>query len=243
MWDIIIGGISAISIGAGVYYYLNRYNDNVVELLTFIHNDVKFIKYLYRGKKYIFMTYDLDCDINTIQKEIDVNSTEKDKIPDIDYKYFKVIITTPCECCNSCDKENIYFVNNIEGNNKSVCDNCECNKSTENNCTEISKKKCDDMVYEILLDAPKLLYSFVGPANTYYFAFDKDFNKKLTIFMNYLFQDNQVINIENSQELKHDGTLTYGRFSALFEPEKYFDFKVKINDVKKINSSVEWSIE
>ena len=56
MWDIIfsIAGVSVIS--AGIYYYLNRYTDEVTVLLTFTHNGIKCIKYLYRGKKYIYLT-------------------------------------------------------------------------------------------------------------------------------------------------------------------------------------------
>ena len=228
MWNIIIGGFSALSIGAGIYYYLNRYTDEVIELMTFIHNNMKCIKYLYRGKKYIFMTYDLECDINTIQKEIDINSTEKDKIPEVDYKYFKLIITTPHICKKICINNNVNDIDDIE--------EVKCDKL---NCTDCICKNCEeDIIYELLLEAPKLLYAFIGPANTYYFAFDKDFNKKLTIFMNYLFEDEKIIHNKN-----HDGTLTYGRFSALLEPEKYFDFKAKINCVKKTNSYFEWSIE
>ena len=229
MWDILIGTVAAISIGVGTYYYLNRYNDDVNELLTFVHNDMKCIKYLYRGKKYIFMTFDLECDINTIQKEIDVNSTEKDKVPEVDYKYFKTVITTPHQC-------SIYNVIDDVTDNKTSC---------KNNCTDCilceSCNKCTvESTHEILLEASKLLYAFIGPSNTYYFAFDKDFNKKLTIFMNYLFEDeqNKFVNLSDNS----NGALTYGRFSALLEPEKYFDFKAKINMLKKNNSQVEWII-
>ena len=224
MWEIILGGITTITMSLGVYYYLYRYNDNVNELLTFTHNNMKCIKYLYRGNKYIYMTYDLEADITSIQKEIDINSSEKDKLPIVDYKYFKVIITTPHMSNNNLN-------NNIEENDNEYF-NCENNLE----CEDTNYK--EESVHELLLEAPKLLYSFIGPSNTYYFAFDKDFNKKLTIFMNYLFEDEKVSDNKNNE-----GVLIYSRFSALLEPEKYFDFKVKINSVKKNNSYVNWCIE
>jgi hypothetical protein len=220
MWEYILTGLTIVSsIGAGIYYYLNRYTDEVTELMTFIHNDVKCIKYLYRGKKYIYMTYNMEDNIDTIQKEIDVNSTEKDNVPEVDYKYFKLIIKNPCE-----------LINNHSDNNDTH------NINDTNNTKEL--------FYELLLEAPKLIYAFVGPANTYYFAFDKDFNKKLTTFMNYLFEDdkknNHDDNHNNNHDNNHEGAITYGRFSALLEPEKYFDFKAKINLIKQNNSIFEW---
>ena len=238
MWEYILTGLTVVSsIGAGIYYYLNRYTDEVTELMTFIHNDVKTIKYIYRGKKYIYMTFNLEDNIDTIQKEIDVNSTEKDNVPDVDYKYFKLIITTPCDCKKQCENKS-ESVQNIEECNESECNRSECDKS------ECDKSECDkcesseNNVHELLLEAPKLIYAFVGPANTYYFAFDKDFNKKLTTFMNYLFEDDKQNNVQTVD--KHEGALTYGRFSALLEPERYFDFKAKINVLKKNNSTFEW---
>jgi hypothetical protein len=232
MWEYILTGLTVVSsISAGIYYYLNRYTDEVTELMTFIHNDIKTIKYMYRGKKYIYMTYNLEDNIGTIQKEIDINSTEKDNIPEVDYKYFKLIITTPSDCNKQC-KNKSESVQNIEECDNCECDNCDCDIADCDNC-----ESSTDNVHELLLEAPKLIYAFVGPANTYYFAFDKDFNKKLTTFMNYLFEDDKQ---NNKTDDKHEGALTYGRFSALLEPEKYFDFKAKINVLKKNNSTFEW---
>jgi len=194
---ILLGLISISTIFLGIYYFQNIYNDDVTELLSFEYNNMKCIKYMYRGKKFIYMTHNLEDTIDTIQKQIDLNSTEKDNLPEIDYKYFKVIITTP----NNQDESTI-------------------NESTINEST----------TDELMLDAPKLLYSFVGPANTYYFAFDTNFNKKLTLFMNYLFTC-------------ESGSIIYGRFSALLEPDKYFDLKTKINMIKKDNSNIEWLLQ
>ena len=66
----------------------------------------------------------------------------------------------------------------------------------------------------------KFIYALVGPANTYYFAFDTKFNEKLTKFMTYLFET-------------EEGSLTYGRMSALLNPEKYFKLKSRLTEIKQ----------
>jgi hypothetical protein len=42
-----------------------------------------------------------------------------------------------------------------------------------------------------------------------------------------------------------EGLLVYGRFSALLNPQKYFDIKSKIIEIKKKNNvyKIEWSLE
>jgi hypothetical protein len=181
MFDILIGLFTIGLIGSLIYHYYFRYNDSVSELLNFTIDDLKCIKYKYRGRKYIYLTHKLNDDINTIQKEIDVNSSEKDKLPESEFKYFKILINT----------------------------------EDENN--------------EIILDQPDLFYALIGPVNTYYFAFDTEFNSKLTKFMNYLFFDVK-------------GSLMYGHFSALLEPEKYFTTKTKIDTIQTPCSTIEWII-
>jgi len=169
--------------GAGFYVYKKRHNDKVTELLNCTYDDVKCIKYQYRGKKYLYLTTKQDEDIVTIEKEIDITNPEKDKIPETDYKYIVVNI-----------KEN-------------------------------------ESDHEIILDEPKLLYAFIGPANTYYFAFDKNFNDKLTKFMFYLFETEQ-------------GALTYGHLSALLDPNIYFNIKTKIQQFRKSeNVMMTWQIK
>ncbi len=91
------------------------------------------------------------------------------------------------------------------------------------------KEKNSEIAYNIILNDEKLLYAFVGPANTYYFAFDTKFNVKLTKFMNYLFQTDA-------------GSLTYGHISTLLPPEKYFQIKSSINKFKKEDHDFEWSM-
>jgi hypothetical protein len=181
----IIGGvfITFIIAGFGYYYYKNRYNDEAIELLTFVYDNLKCIKYQYRGKKYIYLTNKMEDDIQKIQKEIDPTNTDKDKIPQTECKYIMLKI----------------------------------------------KEKTNDEYHEIILNQDKLLYSFIGPANTYYFAFDNQFNNKLTKFMNYLFQT-------------QEGSLIYGRFSTLFPPEKYFELKSKINQFNINNYNFEWVV-
>lgn len=183
MWYILFS-LGLVGLVSGyVYNKYFRYNDHVSELINFEHDNLKCIKYQYRGKKYIYLTNKQNENIEWLQKEIDVKSTEKDNVPETYFKYFKI--------------------------NVSSSDN--------------------DEKYEIVFDKPDLLYAFIGPANTYYFAFDTEFNKKLTQFMNYLFFNN-------------DGIVMYGHFSALLEPKNYFEIKNKIDLVKKDNSIIEWSI-
>lgn len=183
MWYILFS-LGLVGFVAGyVYNKYFKFNDHVTELINFKHDNLKCIKYQYRGKKYIYLTYKTNEDIEWLQKEIDVNSAEKDKLPETDFKCFKIQITYPDS----------------------------------------------DEKYDVVIEQPNLLYAFMGPSNTYYFAFDSDFNKKLTQFMNYLFFDQA-------------GIVMYGHFSALLEPEKYFEIKNKIVQVKKDNSVIEWSI-
>jgi hypothetical protein len=92
------------------------------------------------------------------------------------------------------------------------------------------KEKNTGQEHEIILDEMNFLYALVGPANTYYFAFDTRFNEKLTKFMNYLFET-------------EEGSLTYGRMSALLNPEKYFKLKSRITDIKQSGDyELEWKI-
>jgi len=189
MWEYIFGlGITALLGGLTYYYYKNRYNDDIIELLNITHNDIKCIKYYYRGNKYIFLTENLNDDIKRLEKEIDPTNPDKDKKPEVEYKYIKVKIT---------------LQNESESETK-----------------------------EIQIDEPKLLYSLIGPANSFYFAFDVDYYKKLTKFMNFLFETDE-------------GTLIYGHFSVLLNPQKYFDIKSKIIELKKNNNvtKLEWELE
>ena len=79
MLNIILGFFGTIIVGGiSYYYYKNKYNDQVIELLSVVHNDLKIIKYQYRGQKYIYLTDILEEDINKIQTEIDPANTEKD---------------------------------------------------------------------------------------------------------------------------------------------------------------------
>ena len=185
MWNIITGLIGTTIVGGlGYYYYKNRYNDEVVELLSVVHDNLKIIKYQYRGQKYIYLTENMAEDLVTIQKEIDPANSLKDKLPDIDYKH--IILTI--------------------------------------------KEKNTGGEYEIILDEMKFIYALVGPANTYYFAFDTRFNQKLTQFMNYLFET-------------EEGSLTYGRISTLLSPEKYFKLKSRLADIKQNeNIELDWKI-
>jgi len=171
----------SVVVGGYVYHKYFRYNDHVTELLSFTFEDLKCIKYQYRGKKYVYLTNNDKQDINWIQNEIDVNSNEKDKLPSYDFNKLKIQI-----------------INSSESQ-------------------------------EILLEQQTLLYAFMGPSNTYYFAFDSEFNSKLTKFMNYLFYNN-------------DGIIMYGHFSALLEPQKYFEIKTKIDTLKNDSSKIEWSL-
>jgi hypothetical protein len=181
---LIIGSLILAFVGGlGYYYYKNRYNDEATELLTFVHDDLKCIKYQYRGKKYIYLTNKMEDDIQKIQKEIDPSNTEKDKLPQTECKNIMLKI----------------------------------------------KEKNSEIEYNIVLDDQKLLYAFIGPSNTYYFAFDNKFNIKLTKFMNYLFQTDE-------------GALTYGHISTLLPPEKYFQIRLSINKFKKEDHDFEWSM-
>jgi hypothetical protein len=176
MWNIILGFIGTLSVSGLSYYYYNKnkYNDEVLELLSVIYDGVKIIKYQYRGNKYIYLTQNTEDDITNIQKEIDPTNTNKDKLPEIDFKY---------------------IVMNI-------------------------KEKNTEEEHEIILDEIKFVYALVGPTNTYYFAFDNKFNEKLTKFMTYLFET-------------EEGSLIYGRISALLSPEKYFKIKSNLVDIKQ----------
>ena len=202
MWDYIFGIGLSILFGGGTYYwYTHRYNDDITELLSIIHNDIKCIKYYYRGNKYIFLTENLDDDIKRLEREVDINNPDKDKKPETDYKYMKA---------------KIYFEN----------------KSEQTEQTEQTEQiEQIEQIDELLFEEDKLLYSFIGPANSYYFAFDVDYYKKLTKFMNFLFET-------------EEGTLIYGRFSALLSPQRYFEIKNKLvhykheYNVKKI----EWEL-
>lgn len=178
MWYIISGIL--LGILSLYYFYRNRFNDEAIELFSVIHNDVKCIKYQYRGKKYLYLTYDMNDDMIKIQKEIDPTNPDKDKRPDFNYK-------------------NISFIVNSE--NEPI----EYNFSAEN-----------------------LIYSFVGPANTYYFAFDTKFYDKLNKFMKYLL-------------FTEDGSITYGRLSSLLKPETYFEIKTKISQYKE--NKIEWTFK
>jgi len=178
MWYI----ISAILLGLSslYYFYKNRFNDEAIELFSVIHNDVKCIKYQYRGKKYLYLTYDMNDDMIKIQKEIDPTNPDKDKRPDFNYK-------------------NISFTVNLE-----------------NEFVEYS------------FSAENLIYSFVGPGNTYYFAFDTKFYDKLNKFMKYLL-------------FTEEGSITYGRLSSLLKPETYFEIKTKISQYKE--NKIEWTFK
>ena len=186
MLSIIIGFFGTIIVGGISYYYYNknRYNDEVIELLCVVHDGVKCIKYEYRGQKYIYLTEDMKEDLITIQKEIDPANSDKDKLPEIDYKY---------------------IILNI-------------------------KEKSTKQEHQVILDEMNFIYALVGPANTYYFAFDTRFNEKLTKFMTYLFET-------------EEGSLTYGRMSALLSPEKYFKVKSHLADIKQSGEyELEWKI-
>jgi hypothetical protein len=185
MWNIIAGVVGTTILGGiGYYYYKNRFNDEVIELLCVVHDGVKCIKYQYRGQKYIYLTELMDEDIVKIQSEIDPANSLKDKLPEIDYKYIILRI----------------------------------------------KEKTSGEEHEIILDDMKFIYALVGPANTYYFAFDTRFNEKLTKFMTYLFET-------------EEGSLTYGRMSALLNPEKYFKLKSHLANIKQNGEyDLEWKI-
>jgi hypothetical protein len=88
-----------------------------------------------------------------------------------------------------------------------------------------------EQIEEVLFEEDKLLYSFIGPANSFYFAFDVDYYKKLTKFMNYLFETDE-------------GTLIYGRFSALLSPQRYFEIKNKLIHYKTEHKvkKIEWEL-
>lgn len=87
----------------------------------------------------------------------------------------------------------------------------------------------DDYSDEIRFNQESFMYSLIGPANTYYFAFDTKFNDKFTLFMNHLFDSDE-------------GALAYAHFSALLPPNKYFEIKNKLSEVKKDypNVKVSW---
>ena len=56
MMEYILGTGLALLIGTMSYLYYYRYTDNVTELFTYDYNNVRCIKYHYRGKKYIYLT-------------------------------------------------------------------------------------------------------------------------------------------------------------------------------------------
>ena len=233
MWEYIFGlGITALVGRLTYYYYKNRYNDDIIELLNITHNDIKCIKYYYRGNKYIFLTENLEDDITRLEKEIDSTNQDKDKKPEIEYKYIKIKIfieNNKCDknCDKNCDKQ-------CDKNCDKQCDK-NCDKQCDKDCDKQCDKQCDNVVVEIKeiqIEEPKLLYSLIGPANSFYFAFDVDYYKKLTKFMNFLFET-------------EEGTLIYGRFSMLLSPQKYFDIKSKLIEFKKNNNvkKIEWELE
>ncbi len=185
MFEILGAFLLTAAISGGIYYlyYTNQYNDEVTELFTLVHDNVKCIKYQYRGRKYIYLTNNMADDILTIQKEIDPSNPEKDKLPVSDYK-------------------------NITA--RFLDENNEC-----------------DHKFDII--EPKFIYALMGPANTYYFAFDKYFNNKFTIFMNFIFDEHS--------------SLHYGRFSTLLSPDNYFDHKaIILNKQKEKTYKVEWCL-
>jgi hypothetical protein len=182
MWYIITGifiGLSSL-----YYFYRNRFNDEAIELFSVVYEDIKCIKYQYRGKKYIYLTYDMNDDMIKIQKEIDPTNPDKDKRPDFNYKNITFTVTSQ----NESDKS--------------------------------------DKLIEHSFSAENLIYSFVGPSNTYYFAFDTKFYDKLNKFMYYLL-------------FTEEGSITYGRLSSLLKPDTYFDIKTKIAQYKQ--NKIEWS--
>jgi len=172
MWNILAGLFVTIVVGGLGYYYKNRFNDKVVELLCVVYDGIKCIKYEYRGKKYIYLTENMEEDISKIQTEIDPANIYKDKLPEIDYKYIILRI----------------------------------------------KEQTSREEHEIILDEMKFIYALVGPANTYYFAFDTRFNEKLTKFMTYLFETEEG-------------------------PEKYFKVKSQLANIKQSGEyDLEWKI-
>jgi hypothetical protein len=181
MFEYILGTCFALLVGGLSYLYYYRYTDVLTELFTYDYNNVRCIKYHYRGKKYIYLTDNLTDTINVINKELDLNSTEKDKPPATNFK-------------------------------------CILIKLTDGDYSE-----------ELRYDYMPFIYSLMGPANTYYFAFDTKFNNKLTVFMNHMFDSDE-------------GALVYGRFSALLSPQKYFEIKNKLNEIKKEHPyvNVQW---
>lgn len=221
MWEYILGiCVTALIGGVSYYFYKNRYNDEIIELLNIVHNDIKCIKYYYRGNKYIFLTENLDDNIKRLEKEIDPTNPDKDKKPEMEYKYIKVKLYI--NNTDKTDKTNLDKTD-LDNTDKTDLDNTDLD-NTEN--TEEEKYE------EITIEELKLLYALIGPANSFYFAFDVDYYKKLTKFMNFLFET-------------EEGMLLYGRFSALLNPHKYFDIKSKIIEIKKNNiiSRIEWSLE
>lgn len=184
MMEYILGTGLALLIGIVSYLYYYRYTDNVTELFTYDYNNIRCIKYHYRGKKYIYLTDDLSATINYIIKELDLNSTEKDKLPPTNYKNILIKL------------------------------------SDSNNYNN-----------EITFEQDSFMYALMGPANTYYFAFDTKFNNKFTVFMNHLFDSD-------------DGALAYGHFSALLPPQKYFEIKNKLTEIKAEhpNLNIEWEL-
>jgi hypothetical protein len=91
MWDYIFGlCVTALIGGISYYFYKNRYNDEIIELLNIVHNDIKCIKYYYRGYKYIFLTENLNDDIKRLEREIDSTNPDKDKRPEVEYKCIKI---------------------------------------------------------------------------------------------------------------------------------------------------------
>ncbi len=164
-----MGFLGFIGLFGLYYWHKNKYDDVVVELFTVVHDDLKCIKYQYRGKKYLYLTYDMCDDINRIQKEIHPINSENDKQPVPNYKDIMATIKLGTESCY------------------------------------------------LSIDAKKMIYSFIGPPNTYYFAFDTKFYEKMTKFMNYLF-------------LTNEGAITYGRLSSLLHPDVYFNIKNRIRE-------------
>lgn len=185
MYEYLIGSSFTLVVGVLSYLYYYRYTDNVTELFTHDYNNIRCIKYYYRGKKYIYLTDNMSLTIDNIVKEFDLNSSEKDKLPPTNYKCIIVKIS---------DLNNNY----------------------------------ND---EIRFEQDSFMYALIGPANTYYFAFDTKFNNKLTLFMNHLFDSDE-------------GSLAYAHFSALLPPQKYFEIKNKLIEIKKEHPevSITWEL-
>ena len=239
MWEIITGVVSSLIIcSISYYYYFRNNNDNVSELFSIEYNNIKCIKYNYRGRKYLYLTDIMTDTIETIQNEIDPANTDKDKKQELDYKHIKLTIKLNTSKEETSKEETTKEETTKEETSKEETSKEETTKEEttkeETSKEEISKEETSKeesdkyQIYEILLDEPNFMTAFAGPANTYYFAFDTKFNEKLTIFMTYLFETEA-------------GALTYGRVSDLLNPEQYFKLKSKLINFKNTGDyTLEW---